>query len=69
MSLESQNKVTKFPNYLTLLLTTIPVLLKLTLNLVIYSIGSCRGSITGLIAPLGVPSGCDLGGWLLDPFH
>jgi hypothetical protein len=61
MFLESQNKVTKFPNYLTLLLT---LLLKLILNLVIYFIGSWAGSITNPIASLGMPLVATLG---VDP--
>jgi len=61
MSSKSQNKVTNFPNFLTLLFITIPVLLKLTLNSVIYFTRSWGGLIIGLIVPLGMPFGCDLG--------
>ncbi len=61
-SSESQNKVTKFPNCLTLLFTTILVLLKLTLNLVIYSTRSQGGSITNSTTSWGAPSSCNLKG-------
>ncbi len=61
-SSKSQNKITKFPHCLTLLLTTISILLKLTINLVIYVTRSWGGSIIGLIIPLSTPSSCDLQG-------
>jgi len=61
-SLESQNKVTKIPNYLTILFTIILVLLKLIMNLVIYPTGSRGSLIIGAIVPLGVTSDCNLGG-------
>jgi hypothetical protein len=62
MSLESQNKVTKNPNCRTLLFTTIPVLSKLTLNLIIYPTRSWGSLIIDSIASLRAPLDCDLGG-------
>jgi hypothetical protein len=61
-SLESQNKVTKIPNYLTLLFTIILVLPKLTMNSIIYSTESQGSSIIGSTVLLSTPSNCDLGG-------
>lgn len=67
-SLELQNKVRKIPICLTLLYTTILVVLKLILNLIIYPTGSQKSSIIDLITPLGAPFSCDLLRWILD-FH
>lgn len=62
MSSELQNKVTKNPNYRTLLFTINPVLSKLILNSIIYPTRSWGSLIIDWTTSLGAPLGYDFGG-------